>query len=297
MNEVTFADRFKLLRILAGLSQEDVAEALDIPQSKIVYYEAGKVKPRKKTLEQITALFGCTEAWLTDGTPDAFEFSWSVLPPTRYSHLIRMVRDTESGVQALLPIFCREHNVRRAFIFSWTNLGSVFAIEYGCGDYSFFLMIKTKEPLTSILKNVLSELTIDSRPLSTEQIPETVWEQAFNPESSQDETRNSLSVLLQNIKREIPDRLDNLTIESFLSKYFERMKVLEKRSKWSFPCEITVSKNDGIGQKYALEEIADLLNSHDWATGVEIAIKFKRMADKDEFETIYNQRDKIVPSA
>jgi len=281
MLEATFAGRLKLLRILAGLSQEDLAEALGIPQSKIVYYETGKVKPRKNAVKQIAALFSCAEHWLTDGIPDAFRFSWSVLPPTRYSHLVRMVRDAESGIQTLLPIFCQEHNVQRAFTFTWENHRSVFALEYGRGKYPCFLIIKTQEPMTSVLMNVLLKQEIANRLISTERISEAVWKHLFNPESGQDENRNSLHILLQDIQQMIPDRLTNLTMELYITKNIERMNVLHKRPTWSFPCDITVSNTDGIERAYALQEVFDILSKNVSATGTKIKIKFRKMADNE----------------
>lgn len=60
-------EALKELRNRAGLSQSDVAAALNIKQTTVSMWESGDNKPRAALLPAIAQLYGCTIDELFDG--------------------------------------------------------------------------------------------------------------------------------------------------------------------------------------------------------------------------------------
>lgn len=279
--EVTFGDRLKLLRILHGLSQNDLSGALGIHQSKIVYYEAGKVAPRQKMVKRIASFFDCNPRWLSEGQPPAFRLAWSELPPPRYGHLNRMVRDAEHGLQELLPKFCQEHEVKRVFCFTWEGRGSVLSIGFGDRKSSNFLMIKTDPSFGEIIRKIFYDLKIETISIGTDDVSENVWEHLFREDNDVEEGKKSLRIIFQKIKSVIPDQLSDNQAELYVYKYENRLKVLQQRGRWSFPCDVTVTREGGISRSDALQEVMNLLQNYVSPTGALVEIAFKKMADNE----------------
>lgn len=51
---------FKKARVLASLTQEDVANALGVSRTTVTMWEIGESKPRVSTLKKLADLYGCT---------------------------------------------------------------------------------------------------------------------------------------------------------------------------------------------------------------------------------------------
>lgn len=65
---------FKAARERSGMTQCDVAKALDIDQSTVSLWEVGKTRPRAKLLPELARLLDCSiEELLTSNTQSAPE--------------------------------------------------------------------------------------------------------------------------------------------------------------------------------------------------------------------------------
>lgn len=63
---------FKIMRLRAGLTQQDVAEKLDVDRSSVAKWETGEAMPRADKLPQIAVLLNCTvDELLVDNKKDA----------------------------------------------------------------------------------------------------------------------------------------------------------------------------------------------------------------------------------
>ena len=63
---------FKIMRLRAGLTQQDVAEKLDVDRSSVAKWETGEAMPRADKLPQIAVLLSCTvDELLVDNKKDA----------------------------------------------------------------------------------------------------------------------------------------------------------------------------------------------------------------------------------
>lgn len=67
MENERFADRLKQVRIKAGLTQKQLAEAAGVTDAIVGIWESGKAKPSTKNLEMICNLLGVDMAWLLQG--------------------------------------------------------------------------------------------------------------------------------------------------------------------------------------------------------------------------------------
>ena len=86
-----FAKRLKELRSEKGLSQEELAKAIQSSTNAVGMYETGKRMPREEILERIKAFFGCSYDYLfgfsddpnpeTDKALTVFEYDASKEPP------------------------------------------------------------------------------------------------------------------------------------------------------------------------------------------------------------------------
>ncbi len=74
----TFADRLKSLRMTRGESQEDVAKALGISQSRYQTYESNKREPNSVLLIKIAKYFGVSTDYLLGNFQDSSNIDFSI---------------------------------------------------------------------------------------------------------------------------------------------------------------------------------------------------------------------------
>ena len=68
---MAFKDRLKLLRSQRGITQEDLATALDMPASSIRRYESSdEGMPKNERLQALADYFGCTVDYLLERTEE-----------------------------------------------------------------------------------------------------------------------------------------------------------------------------------------------------------------------------------
>lgn len=90
-----FGDRVRHLRKACGLSQEELAERLDLTRPSVTSWETGKTKPRLDKLEQLAGILGTSAYYLLNGeeppSPD-FSYPKGALPVVGRSGMVPMRR-------------------------------------------------------------------------------------------------------------------------------------------------------------------------------------------------------------
>lgn len=90
-----FGDRVRHLRKTCGLSQEELAERLDLTRPSVTSWETGKTKPRLDKLEQLAGILGTSAYYLLNGeeppSPD-FSYPRGALPVVGRSGMVPMRR-------------------------------------------------------------------------------------------------------------------------------------------------------------------------------------------------------------
>lgn len=77
----TFAENLVRLINLRGLSQVDVAKALDVSESAVSLWCAGKTSPRMRKVDMLCQLLNCTRSQLLGSkTPDAILIEHKMRP-------------------------------------------------------------------------------------------------------------------------------------------------------------------------------------------------------------------------
>jgi transcriptional regulator with XRE-family HTH domain len=51
--------KMKALRLVAGLTQDDVSKAIGVARPTVFLWESGAALPRRSNLEKLAALYGC----------------------------------------------------------------------------------------------------------------------------------------------------------------------------------------------------------------------------------------------
>lgn len=104
MVSLAFKDRLKLLRSERGITQEDLAQALDVPASTIRRYESSdEGMPKHERIQKIANYFGCTMDYLLERSEERFpsnkkESDYS-LPK---SVIDRIIKETEAEYKVTL---------------------------------------------------------------------------------------------------------------------------------------------------------------------------------------------------
>ena len=86
---MNFSQRFKGLRLKAGLTQAEVAERLDLTNRAIGAWESGRSRPRLDKLQQLADLFGVTVSELMgeESEPIPFSASGTMMPLLGCAHM------------------------------------------------------------------------------------------------------------------------------------------------------------------------------------------------------------------
>lgn len=103
-------ERFKILRLLAGLTQAELASIVGLPQTSIGAMERGRYAPSGDTGVAIAKAFCVPFDYLYAGFPSADSKSslvWIVTPPLRSQHVQNLINE----VRALFPLFLEENKI------------------------------------------------------------------------------------------------------------------------------------------------------------------------------------------
>ena len=86
---MNFSQRFKGLRLKAGLTQAEVAERLDLTNRAIGAWESGRSRPRLDKLQQLADLFGVTVSELMgeESEPIPYRASGTMMPLLGCAHM------------------------------------------------------------------------------------------------------------------------------------------------------------------------------------------------------------------
>lgn len=99
---MAFKDRLKSLRNERGITQEDLANALDMPASTIRRYESSdEGMPKSERIQLIANYFGCTVDYLLERTDERYhenqKESELTLPKSKIENIVNRI-EKETGV-------------------------------------------------------------------------------------------------------------------------------------------------------------------------------------------------------
>ena len=102
MDNSTLSSRFRSLREVLGISQGEMARAVEKTASFIQLIEVGKSKISEDTLTKVCRAYHVNPAWLQSGEGDMFEPGYETAPPDRAGipQRIKSVRKEQKLTQA-----------------------------------------------------------------------------------------------------------------------------------------------------------------------------------------------------
>lgn len=124
--------RIKILRLLCGMTQEELAFRSEVPRPSLGNYEQGTYVPRDKSLERLAAIFGVEPGYLRYGSPVLTSQAWLPNIPVN----ARRKRETIDDILKLLPDFIAENRFDCAITRPLGDGGRLFYFgrtnEYSC---------------------------------------------------------------------------------------------------------------------------------------------------------------------
>jgi transcriptional regulator with XRE-family HTH domain len=98
-------NRIKMLRLLRGLTQEELAFRAEVPRPSLGNYEQGTYVPRDKSLESLADILGVEPGYLRYGSPVVSAQVWQPDIPTNARRKLETIHD----IVRLLPEFITEN--------------------------------------------------------------------------------------------------------------------------------------------------------------------------------------------
>lgn len=98
--------RIKILRLLCGMTQEELASKAGVPRPSLGNYEQGTYVPRDKSLERLATILDVEPGYLRYGSPVIFSQVWLPTIPVN----VRRKRETIEDIINLLPEFVLENH-------------------------------------------------------------------------------------------------------------------------------------------------------------------------------------------
>jgi|GEM_PF-5405807 len=100
-------DRLKILRILSGLTQDDLAAAACVPRSSIGVWESTKYGPSHTAVPKLADVLNVTPGFLAFGYPAISSAIWVPHLPERPDHIVSQTKT----IKTLLPLFLGEISI------------------------------------------------------------------------------------------------------------------------------------------------------------------------------------------
>ena len=144
-------NRIKILRILCGFSQDEVAKQLKVSQGNVATWERKNMFPRDKEVARILAdILQATIGYLAYGESTLRCAFWEPQPPLNPRHL----NDYLNDIQSLFPEFCRENFIDHCAYYAADN-GMLIFMGSQEAPLSYALLLKPS--IVESFSNILSE--------------------------------------------------------------------------------------------------------------------------------------------
>ncbi len=162
-----------MLRLLRGLTQEELAFRAEVPRPSLGNYEQGTYVPRDKSLESLAGIFGVEPGYLRYGSPVVGGQVWQPAIPAN----ARRKLETISDIVKLLPEFIKENRFDAVISRPLGEGGRLFFFgrenKYSC---LLLAVADLADPVLNLIKDIVpteellahADITIDS--FSTKEI-------------------------------------------------------------------------------------------------------------------------------
>lgn len=159
--------RIKMLRLLCGMTQEELAFRAEVPRPSLGNYEQGTYVPRDKSLESLAGILGVEPGYLRYGSPVVNAQVWQPAIPTNARRKLETIND----IVKLLPEFITENRFDavisrplggggRLFYFGRNNDFSCLLLAVTDLAGSALISIKSLVPVEDLLEH--TGITVES---------------------------------------------------------------------------------------------------------------------------------------
>lgn len=130
-------DRFKVLRLLGGYTQDEVATKASLDRARVTMWENGRYGFGAKSMFPIAKILGVDPEYLLTGRPPLRSGMWMLNPPKRHDYLKKMAGDLEE----LLPRFFTENGFRALVASTLSDGYGVYLLGASNKEYTSLLVV------------------------------------------------------------------------------------------------------------------------------------------------------------
>ncbi|WP_306534463.1 helix-turn-helix domain-containing protein [Geobacter sp.] len=250
-------ERIKLLRLLHGMGQQELADAINVQQAKVPKYEGGRHVPRSKMLAEIARALECNAKWLSTGEGAPFLCGAFSVPARCYDGKERAVTRVVSDLSILLPSLIAEQQVSDVYVARVSdlpNLIALFPLQEGG-----ILIIQARDGFCVELDEIVRSLKMLRRAEITYAQFETFFGQAAESHAARRELLDSFELLLRG---------------ECLAQLEEFIRRVSYRKIWKVRTVITLKNEEGITESEAREMIQKIITMRK-GEGTELEVIFE----------------------
>ena len=151
-NKVDRGDRLKILRILCGFSQTDLASQLQVSQGNVATWERKNMFPRTQAIaKNLSESLQASLGYLSYGESSLKSAFWEPQPPENPRHLSSYAKE----VNILLPEFCIENSIEQCAYLTASDGTLYFLAQVGERlSFAMFLDLRTDKVFTDPLSRL-----------------------------------------------------------------------------------------------------------------------------------------------
>jgi transcriptional regulator with XRE-family HTH domain len=253
--------KIKLYRVLNGMTQKELSEAVKTDPTYLVRYERGPIEPPTKIIFKLCEELGIEARWLIES--DTAPYAFMLAEPIREGMNARQITGILNAFQELFPAFLEDSKVD-AFCKIVLSDGAA---------YCFAFHVKARQG--SLLHD--GSVLIFILPEAYEKDMDRLL--AAHSLVSEEPSRREVSLIKSILLKEgtdlsegykalqsILDRICNkgaewINIEECIKAWRQRFQIQGKRYEWIIPVNVNISSKDRISREDALRLIEKMMNN------------------------------------
>jgi transcriptional regulator with XRE-family HTH domain len=244
--------RIKLFRLLNGLTQQELSEAVKTEPTYLVRYERGPIVPPTRIVFRLSEELGIEPKWLVESSTAPFVFLMA--EPLKAGMTARQITGISKSFQELFPAFLEDSNID-AFCKIILPAGAAYCFAFHCKDSlglllpdgSVLILILPKAHEKEMDRLMAEHVLVNDEPSGREvSLVKSIFQKGETNPAEEDKALQS-----------ILDRLRNkgaawINTGECVKAWRQRLQIQGTRTEWIIPVNFTISSRERISREDAL---------------------------------------------